>query len=249
MHRKNNTPYACCIAGTVSVRCTCVARPLADWRHMAVEPIAGGGCVVEAGVPGASGWSVAAVFLRREEGLVVAELTVFPDVGNEARVRRAARRQPLGRWSRKSSALDDSSSGGVTVRLLRQVPLPDLVAEAHAWFAQEAERADRRSGRGQTWALDLTAEPARPGRAGRSDRYYAEWAARYAEKVAAGSPAPIVELAAEHDLGRGQVRDLIHKARERDLLPRGLKGRAGGVLTERARALLAEPAPPPKEST
>lgn len=227
----------------------CVGRPLDYWRHFAVEPIAGGGCVVEVGIPGAPGWSVAAVFLRREEGLVVAELKVFPDEGSEARDRRVVRRGPLGNWTRKPSALDGLAAGGVTVRLLRQVPLPDLVAEAHTWFAEVAERADRSSGRGPMWALDLTAEPARPGRAGRSDRYYAEWAARYAEKVAAGSPAPIVDLAKEHDLGRGQVRDLIHKARGRDLLPRGLKGRAGGVLTERARALLAEPAPPIRRRT
>lgn len=240
MHGINNTPNACCTPGTLSVRCAGVARSLADWRYMAVEPLAGGGCVVEAGLPDAPGWSVAAVFLRREEGLVIGELKVLPDEGSEARAQRLARRQSLGAWSRKSSALDGPASGGVTVRLLRQVPLPDLVAEAHRWFAQEAERADRRSGRGPSWALDLAAEPARPGRAGRSDRYYAVWAARYAEKVAGGSPAPIAELAAEHDLGRGQVRDLIHKARGRDLLPRGLKGRAGGVLTERARELLAE---------
>ncbi len=217
---------------------------MARFRYVSVEPLGGGACVVEAGLSDSPGWAVAATFLRRDEGLVVGELKVFPDEGSEAdsrRTARIARRQPaLGRWSRKPKALDGPAAGGVTVRLLRQVPLPDLVVEAHRWFAQEAQRADRRSGRGPSWALDLAAEPVRPGRAGRSDTYFAVWAARYAEKVAAGSPAPIAELAAEHGLGRGQVRDLIHKARGRGLLPGGLKGRAGGVLTEKARALLAE---------
>jgi len=72
----------------------------------------------------------------------------------------------------------------------------------------------------------------------RDDHYYATWAAHYVRVVAGGSRSPVGDLAAEHGLNREQVRDLIHRCREKGMLPKGQPGVAGGQLTEKARSAL-----------
>ncbi len=84
----------------------------------------------------------------------------------------------------------------------------------------------------------------RPGSSGRDDRFYALVAAAYVAAIERGSRKPVV--AAADTLSKAwegtyeptYVRDLLHVARGRELLTRPPKGRAGGQLTEKARALL-----------
>lgn len=75
----------------------------------------------------------------------------------------------------------------------------------------------------------------RVGRAGRDDRYYAEWAAQY---VQADSRRPVADLAERYGLKSTQVGTIIQEARSRGLLPSTKQGRAGGLLTQKARLLL-----------
>lgn len=198
----------------------------------------GRGAIFERPLPGHDGWQVALVLLRSEDHVVLSELRVFP---SDASV--PVTGEYVGEWSRTPEALAAVGPGGVTATMLRSVSVPELLGEAHRWIRQEAERADAASRAGRKhrrqWAQELAAEVGRPARAGRSDLYYAIWAARYVEKIESGARNPIGALADEHGLNRGQVRDLIHKARERRLLAAGVRGRAAGTLTERGRQALA----------
>lgn len=56
-----------------------------------------------------------------------------------------------------------------------------------------------------------------------------------------GSTRPVADLAAGMALSRERVRDLLHEARRRGFLTSAPRGRPGGSVTEKARALLAEP--------
>ena len=95
---------------------------------------------------------------------------------------------------------------------------------------------------------EMLASPRRPGRKGRSDRFYAEIAAAYVEAVAAKSPHAVRDvtkrLAGEQNkhYSESSVRALIHQARKRELLTRPPRGQAGGHLTDKALALLTEEA-------
>lgn len=180
-------------------------------------------------IDGADGWYVSAVFLQEGEQLVMAELKVFPGPGPSAEGRRMARRRP-GEWSGRQDALEDVPDGGVSARLLRCIRLTDL---QHLVMSKlgTGSSADGRQGGG-------AARVGRPGSAGRPDRQYAEWAFRYAKKLAEGSRSPIKDLAAEHGRNPGQVRDLIHDARVRGLLSKERQGRAAGSLTPKAIRIL-----------
>jgi hypothetical protein len=103
------------------------------------------------------------------------------------------------------------------------------------WSGQPDALADVPDGDGRPSG---PARVGRPGSAGRPDRQYAEWAFRYAKKLAEGSRSPIKDLAAEHGRSPGQVRDLIHDARVRGLLSKERQGRAAGSLTPKAIQLL-----------
>jgi hypothetical protein len=87
---------------------------------------------------------------------------------------------------------------------------------------------------------------------GRPRYFYAAVAARYAELVSAGSPAPVEEttreLFGDIRLHRDLVRDALNRARELDLLTRPpVPRRPGGELTQLGREALEagppEPAP------
>jgi len=86
---------------------------------------------------------------------------------------------------------------------------------------------------------------ARPGSVGRPDLYYAEWAKRYVEALAEDPKRPvrwILDKAAADGkfLTEAQVRALVNRARERDLLTPSKPGKPGGELTAKARRLLGE---------
>jgi hypothetical protein len=198
--------------------------PLFDLEDPETPPI---GVIVENSIPRSGGWHVAATFLLHDDQLVLSELRVFP--GSKA--------GPPGEWSRNTAALEGLPAGGITARMLREVNITDITARAHAWLRVLAEHVSDGPGARRSWSKTLSVEAAKPARAGRSDRYYAIWAARYVDKV--GSTArPIEELAMEWDIKPAHVRDLIHKARERGLLTKGLPGRAGGALTDKGRKAL-----------
>jgi len=178
-------------------------------------------------IDGADGWYVSAVFLEEAGQLVMAELKVFPGPGPKYDGRRSARRKP-GEWSGRQDALKEVPDGGVSARLLRCIRLTDLQQLVMSELSGTASAAVAPGG----------ARVGRPGSAGRPDRQYAEWAFRYAKKLAEGSRSPIKDLAAEHDRSPGQVRDLIHDARVRGLLSKERQGRAAGSLTPKAIQLL-----------
>ena len=71
------------------------------------------------------------------------------------------------------------------------------------------------------------------------DRYYAAWAAWYVATGADSISRPVADLAERFPgASRDQVRDVLNTARSRGLLTRGVRGGAGGELTDKARAAL-----------
>jgi hypothetical protein len=215
-------------AGTAGERST----PAGDAEHPGSVVMEGSGpsakVSCELPIEGSGGWYVSAVFLQEGEQLVMAELKVFPGPAARHEGRRTGRRKP-GEWSGRHDALDDVPDGGVSARLLRCIRLTDL---------QQLVASSLSDGPGLDGQSPGRARVGRPGSAGRPDRQYAEWAFRYAKKLAEGSRSPIKDLAAEHGRSPGQVRDLIHDARVRGLLSKERQGRAAGSLTPKAIRLL-----------
>lgn len=128
-------------------------------------------------------------------------------------------------------------AGGVTARMLRRVPLgaiseglrKDVVGRVAQVKSDRVAQAE--------WVSDFD-ENRRPGRRGRSDRFYAELALAYVALLP--SAAPVAELAAARHLSTSQMRGLLHEARTRKLLTTPPQGRSGGQLTPKARELLEE---------
>jgi hypothetical protein len=126
---------------------------------------------------------------------------------------------------------DAAPPGGITTRMLRQV-------RTGAIFASY-----RSAARALSFVLPDTApDPSvseRVGRRGRDDRFYARWAAEYADALTR-SPNPVAEMAGRHHLSPSQVRNLVHACRNKKMLTAAPPGRAGGELTARAIELLKE---------
>jgi hypothetical protein len=92
---------------------------------------------------------------------------------------------------------------------------------------------------GDRWAQPVE----QPGRAGRKDAFYAEWARRYVDALATAPRRPIallIEEAAERDehVTRGEIAARLTVARQRGLLTEAPSGQAGGELTDKARRVL-----------
>ena len=99
------------------------------------------------------------------------------------------------------------------------------------------ELRDRRFDRHWDTSADAEFERnPRPGRRGRDDAFYAEWAARYVSLL--NHPRPVAELARQHNYSESQIRNFLHEARKRELLTAAPTGRAGGSLTDKAKELL-----------
>lgn len=127
-------------------------------------------------------------------------------------------------------SIDQAPTVGITTRMLRQLRTGDLIASLRA--------AARQSGQYLGVAPDISVST-RVGRRGRDDRYYAKWAAAYVDALTR-SGRPIEDLRRRHSLSASQVRNLVHACRKRGLLTSSPSGRAGGDLTDSARALLEE---------
>jgi hypothetical protein len=120
----------------------------------------------------------------------------------------------------------------LTARRWREIPVGEIrncaLAEARALLSWYFEPTSE-------WAHTVRSQP-RPGRRGRSDRFYAEVASEYAQLIGSGSAA--ATIARRRCLSIAQVRGLLGEARRRELLTAAPRGREGGTLTETARKIL-----------
>jgi hypothetical protein len=82
--------------------------------------------------------------------------------------------------------------------------------------------------------------PARPGRRGRDDGYYAWLASLYVDRLRARSRRPNADLAAQLDWPVSRVEEAVRQARSRGLLTSVGSGVAGGELTQRGIAARAQ---------
>jgi hypothetical protein len=159
-------------------------------------------------LPGHPEWTITATFVRQGDEVVVSSCTIAP--------------------------VGEVPAGGLTARQLRRATLGDLTRDASVGLIGRIISAV--APEATPTADDDQAHP-RPGRAGRDDHFYAVWAARYAERVAY-TARPIAELADEHGRPPARLREYIAEARRRGLLTATRRGRSGGQLTDKARALL-----------
>ena len=142
-----------------------------------------------------------------------------------------------------SSTLGFESDGvlpeaGLSTTLFRKVALDRLVKRGLAGIGSEWAELP--------WNDWLPTDRSRVGRGGRSDRFYAEWAASYVRFITRGEPNPVIRLAEKECLSVSQVRTILGEARRRNLLSEAPRGRAGGYLTSLAESILSKP-PMPEE--
>ena len=142
-----------------------------------------------------------------------------------------------------SSTLGFESDGvlpdaGLSTTLFRKVALDRLVKRGLAGIGSEWAELP--------WNDWLSTDRSRVGRGGRSDRFYAEWAASYVRFITRGEPNPVIRLAEKECLSVSQVRTILGEARKRNLLSEAPRGRAGGYLTSLAESILSKP-PIPEE--
>jgi hypothetical protein len=89
---------------------------------------------------------------------------------------------------------------------------------------------------------DLSAVPEEVGETpGEPTRELARLAADYLDLVAAGSTRPVLDLAEQRGWSPGRTRTRLGRARAAGVLMGAGRGRAGGTLSEEARALLDDP--------
>ena len=163
-------------------------------------------------------WYAYGRFRVTDGQLQLAEIRLFPDPDRTGLKDRDPGWPPIGSSDAWLPADDLTASAVRTLplRLLREIAIESVEKYGEGPLSE----AERRS------------LSQRPGRAGRSDAFYAHWASRYVGKT--GSRAPIAELARENGLRREQVRDLIQQARERGLLTPG----RSSLLTKKAKTIL-----------
>ncbi|MFN7148957.1 MAG: hypothetical protein ACK4V6_05705 [Microthrixaceae bacterium] len=86
----------------------------------------------------------------------------------------------------------------------------------------------------------MAMSPARLGRRAKDDSFYAVHARRYVDALGVNKRSPIdvmVDNSDEHTTKKAQLA-YVNRARARGLLTAAPPGRAGGELTDKARALL-----------
>lgn len=153
----------------------------------------------------------------------------------------------LGRDERESGTIrvPRVPEGGLAMRTLRRLTF-GAAQEAARDALREIEGDDPATLRWHGFSRESLDAPRRPGRKRRPDRYYAEIAATYVHALGRGSRHPVVDVARELSAASDgapypaeYVRDALHAARKRGLLTSGPPGLAGGELTDKARATLA----------
>jgi hypothetical protein len=137
--------------------------------------------------------------------------------------------------------------GGITQDVVRQVPLRGFGTYllACASFADRGgigglrQHFESTVGRALPKLKALAPARPRPRReSGRDDLFYARLADEYLSLLARGSRSPIKDIAAVRGESAARIRDMVHEARERDLLTKSKPGQRGGELQPRAIALL-----------
>jgi len=131
--------------------------------------------------------------------------------------------------------------GGVTTDDLRLLRLHqaarDILARVRAGTQSDwADNPDFNPGMpARDWATRFST---RPGQRGRDDLDYARVAALYVRSVE--SEQPVDDVAKALYLSKSQVRNILHEARQRNLLTRVGRGKAGGQLTAKAQEILRQ---------
>lgn len=187
------------------------------------------------------GWMAAYRIMVKGGRPLVAEVRLFPHD-------RAETRGP-GKWSEDAPDVPAEGVPGAALRALRlQVPL-----ERFPKFLRGVEHDPKFATQllgGHGIPVGSKVARRRPGRGGRPDSFYLAWAVAYVERLAAGSLRPVKDLAENPPTAikgyvsdgsvtsEATVRDIIHRARERDLLTRSPKGRPGGELSSKAQRML-----------
>lgn len=138
------------------------------------------------------------------------------------------------------------SSGGLSTRLVREeIKVREHLDEATRRMRELHEAVDAETqGRWERIPYvqaALEGLSSRPGRRGHPDRFYAELAAAYVDRVKAGSRRPVADLAAQEYLSEDRVRTLVARARKKGFLTPAEPGKPGGELTARAEEMLTPP--------
>lgn len=155
-----------------------------------------------------------------------------PDDG-EAMLRLRLVRDVNGEPVRTAFEVDDPT-GALTTRWLRRLGQGAALGEVDRLLEDWAVSRFL----GDEWRRTV----ARPGRRGRGDAFYAEWAARYVDALENGGE-PVRHLV-HQETAEGRhtteksVRGYLYQARRRGLLTAAPKGKAGGELTDKGRAAL-----------
>lgn len=198
-------------------------------------------------LPLGESWDSYVRFVGQDGHPVVAELRVLPRTDTPGVL--AHHDKHADRWisiTRGETPEQSTPKGGLTTRALRDVQLGHAVQLAYTQLGRWFDRDRRHPGSVMPTSFTATAvdTPRRPGRKGREDSFYVVAAAAYVDALEQGNRKPVVTAAQTLSETWGgtyeptYVRDLLHVARERGLLTRPPRGRAGGQLTDRARALL-----------
>jgi hypothetical protein len=212
---------------------------------------------------GAAGWQVIMDLVTVDGSAVIAGLSVCPatrskevSLGDGLVGYVPTDEEPL--------APGDIPAGGLSARQLRRVnpgELLDIARRAARGRAGEVDpiierftAADRSDIAAQLQSESkaagaFVAPSSRPGRKGHGLVFYAVWAARYADLVSDGSETPsrrphrvLADRYASEGFSESAIRGIVNDARHRHrlLTPAAVRGRPGGQLTEKAKAVLAE---------
>ena len=183
-------------------------------------------------IPLTEQWLAAFRLVNKGGMPVVAELRVFPvDLGpNETK-------RPAGQWRGEYGSAEGVPRAGLTARQIHQVRLGTFKDVLRKVLARDGEAL-------KSLAIDFPnlpqaiPQPVTRGRKGRPDMELATIAAVYATAYLANFP-PIPAIAKRFRLSLSQARDAVFRARKRGFLsPAEKQGRAEGMLTPQARALL-----------
>ncbi len=165
------------------------------------------------------GWFVEQHIVEQSGRIVVAELRVHHDPD-----------KPL-------------PTGGLTARRLRSIKVQGHLSTLRDVLSSQFEVADARGSQPKVEGFSRASlRDARPGRAGLSDRHYAEVANAYVHLVASGSTRPVAALADRHHVSASRMASQLHKARTKGILSSSPAGLPGGELTPMGRALLQDEA-------
>lgn len=208
--------------------------------------------VLEGPIDGYPDWRIALTYFGVDGRVVLGEVRVIPAGDRLAWIEThhdvpAATPIQLnvGQWSQEPRVLKGKI--GIPARLLKSIRIGDLNSQVVPMLKENETLAVANYGGNsrtlaQVWSSVLADERAKPRSAGRSDEFYAIWAARVVEMI--GRKHANKELAEMYkdedpDLDAKKVAHYTRVARDRCLYISNGQGVAGGRLTAKAENLLA----------